>query len=64
MSYGTTYGTGCLSLSAFQCEPCAPIEHGRIRGVALIHKSFAFTDPTDPTEWATGITAEIGRAHV
>jgi hypothetical protein len=55
MSYGTTYGTGCLALTAFQCEPCAPIEHGRIRGVALIHESFAFTDPTDPAEWAAGI---------
>jgi hypothetical protein len=57
MSYGNTYGTGCLDLTGFTCEPCAPIEHGRIRGVALISKDFTFMDPTDDTEWLAGIAA-------
>lgn len=39
------------------CDPCEEIEQGRIRSVAFFKSTFAFTDPSDPTEWETGFAA-------
>lgn len=39
------------------CDPCEDKEHGRIRSVAFIHKSYTFADPTSPTEWSDAIAA-------
>lgn len=39
------------------CDPCDTQEHGRIRAVAFIHKSYSFTDPSNPTEWTDAINA-------
>lgn len=36
------------------CDPCEELEQGRIRSVAYIKKTFAFTDPSNPVEWQTG----------
>lgn len=50
------YPEGCdTAVPPHHCDPCAPIEHGRVRSVAFIKQSFEFTDPTDPNEWTTGI---------
>jgi hypothetical protein len=52
------YPEGCdTAQPPYQCDPCDPPEHGRIRSIAYIKKSFNFSDPTDPTEWITGINA-------
>lgn len=37
------------------CDPCETKEKGRIGSTAFIKTSFEFTDPSDPTEWQTGI---------
>lgn len=37
------------------CDPCEAFEKGKIRAVAFIKKTFEFTDPTNPTEWQTGL---------
>jgi hypothetical protein len=39
------------------CDPCETREKGRIGSTAFIKTSFEFTDPSDPTEWQTGINA-------
>lgn len=39
------------------CDPCEEVEQGRVRSVAFIKTSFAFTDPSDPTEWTAGFEA-------
>lgn len=39
------------------CDPCESKEFGRVRSVALVKKSFEFTDITSPTEWQTGIAS-------
>lgn len=37
------------------CDPCESYEQGKIRAAAFIKQTFEFTDPTDPTEWQTGL---------
>jgi hypothetical protein len=50
------YPEGCdASVPDHICDPCAVPEHGRVRSIAFIKSSFSFADPTDPTEWVTGI---------
>lgn len=50
------YPSGCDTIVPDHfCDPCAEIEHGRVRSVAFIKSDFAFVDPTDPTEWEAGI---------
>src|SRR6187549_2052815 len=52
------YPTGCDALIPDHfCDPCETIEQGRIRSAAFIKDTFAFSDPTNPTEWTTGINA-------
>lgn len=41
------------------CDPCEEDEHGRVRSVFFIHKSFTFVDATNPTEWTDGINAGL-----
>lgn len=53
------YPTGCDDLiPAHICDPCEAIEQGRVRSVAFIKNTFAFVDPSDPTEWAAGFASE------
>lgn len=57
MAYPIYYPSTCESeIPSHYCNPCPTPEHGRIRSVAFIAKDFAFTDPSDPNEWTTGIT--------
>jgi hypothetical protein len=50
------YPAGCdVTIPEHYCNDCDDVEHGRVRSVAFLKKTFAFTDPTDPTEWETGI---------
>lgn len=52
------YPTGCDSLIPDHiCDPCEEIEQGRVRSVAFIKSDFAFTDPSNPTEWQTGFAS-------
>lgn len=52
------YPTSCeQEIPNHFCDPCADDEHGRIRSVALIDKSFNFIDPSSSVEWLAGITA-------
>lgn len=54
--YNVYYPAGCDSeIPDHQCSNCDDTEHGRIRSVAFIKKSFQFLDPTNPVEWHTGI---------
>lgn len=34
------------------------MEHARVRSIGFIKDSFAFVDPTDPTEWQAGIASK------
>ena len=50
--------SGCGSggaIPTYSCNPCPSYEYGRIRSVAFVKSTFSFTDPTNPTEWTTGI---------
>lgn len=52
------YPSGCDPvIPAHFCDECGQLELGRVRSVGLIRDDFTFTDPSDPTEWQTGITA-------
>lgn len=52
------YPSGCDSLIPdYVCDPCEIVELGRIRSVAYIKKTFAFTDPTSPAEWQNGFAS-------
>src|SRR5688572_10644649 len=52
------YPANCDDLvPAHICDPCEEIEGGRIRSMAFIKTTFAFTDPTDPTEWEAGFAS-------
>lgn len=52
------YPSGCDTLIPDHfCDPCETIEQGRIRSVAFIKSSFAFTDKTSPVQWAAGINS-------
>ena len=56
MAYQVYYPDACdAEIGDHQCTNCDTVEHGRVRSVAYIKKSFAFTDPTNPLEWRTGI---------
>lgn len=52
------YPSGCDELIPdYICDPCVETEKGRIRSIAFIKNSFAFTDPTSPAEWQAGFAA-------
>lgn len=59
MPYAVYYPSGCeADLVDHYCNNCETIEGGRVRGTAFIRNDFAFTDPTNPTEWRNGILAK------
>lgn len=39
------------------CDPCEVIEGGRVRSMAFIKSTFAFVDPSNPTEWEAGFAS-------
>jgi hypothetical protein len=48
------YPQGCdADIPDHVCDPCEEIEQGRLRSVAFIRKTVAFTDPSNPVEWQT-----------
>lgn len=52
------YPTGCDALVPdHYCDTCEAVENGRVSSVAFIKQTFAFVDPTDPTEWQAGFAA-------
>jgi len=52
------YPSACSEdIGAHNCDPCEDDEHGRIRAVAFIHKSYTFADPTSTVEWQAAIDA-------
>lgn len=52
----TTYTTSCASsVPDHQCSDCVVPEFGRVRSIAFIDRSFIFSDPTNPAQWASGI---------
>ena len=55
--YPSTEGCEIVALDPV-CNPCLDYEKGRIRSIALVHKSYYPTlaiDPTNPEVWKTGI---------
>lgn len=59
MAYPIYYPSGCDSqLPDHLCNNCDDIEHGRLRAVAFIKKSFEFMDPSNPNEWRAGILSK------
>jgi len=55
--YYPTSNCGGAEIPDYSCNPCPTYEYGRVRSLAFIKNSFTFVDPTDPTEWQTGIDA-------
>jgi hypothetical protein len=52
------YPAGCdVLVPDHVCDPCEAREKGRVSSVAYVRNSYVFTDPTDPTEWQTGINS-------
>lgn len=53
------YPSDCDSgtIPAYSCNPCPSYEYGRVRSIAFIKNSFAFTDPTATAQWVTGINS-------
>jgi len=50
------YPAGCdEDLLAHICDPCPDVEGGRIRGIAFVHKTFAFSNPSTAAEWEQGV---------
>lgn len=59
MAYQIYYPSGCGStVPDHYCNPCDTMENGRVRSVAFIADDFTFVDPTNRTEWITGIAAK------
>lgn len=59
MAYTIYYPSGCDSeIPDHLCSNCDDIEHGRVRSIAYIKRSFTFTDPSNPNEWRAGILSK------
>lgn len=59
MPYSVYYPSGCdAAVGDHYCNNCPTAENGRLRSAAFIASDFAFTDPTNPTEWRNGILAK------
>lgn len=57
--YPIYYPGGCdAEIPDHLCANCDDIEHGRIRSIAFIKKSFHFHDITNPVEWTAAINAK------
>lgn len=53
------YPSGCDTIVPDHlCNPCEETEHGRVRSIAFVKKSFAFTDITNAVEWQNGIASK------
>lgn len=53
------YPAGCeVAIGDHYCNDCDEIEHGKVRSVAFVKKTFSFEDPSDPTEWEEGIQSK------
>lgn len=53
------YPTGCDNVIPDHiCDSCEAPELGRVSSVAFIKNTFAFVDPSDPTEWQAGFAAD------
>lgn len=56
MPYNVYYPNGCgVTVGDHYCNDCEAAEKGRVRSAGFIRSDFAFTDPTNPTEWVNGI---------
>lgn len=52
------YPTGCDELVPdHYCDACESPELGRVSSIAFIKDTFAFVDPTNPTEWQAGFAS-------
>lgn len=52
------YPSSCEdSIPEYVCVECGSIESAKVRSIAFIHNSVAFTDKEDPSEWQTYIAA-------
>jgi len=54
------YGNSCSDLTLHYCDPCEPVERGRVRGAALISASYFPTIAADPSNhvlWLAGIAS-------
>lgn len=59
MAYSVYYPAGCeADIGNHYCNDCDPAENGRVRSAAFVASDWAFTDPTNPTEWRNGILAK------
>ena len=55
------YPSGCgasQTIPTYSCSDCPEYEYGRIRSVFFYKNDFSFTDPTNSTEWDTGLANE------
>lgn len=43
------------AIPQYSCNPCPEYEYSRIRSISYVKNTFSFTDPSDPTEWNTGL---------
>ncbi len=48
---------GGSEIPSYSCNPCPSYEYGRVRSIAFIKNTFAFTDATSSTEWTAGIAS-------
>lgn len=55
--YYPTSACGGGTIPAYNCNPCPAYEYGRVRSVAYIKNTYAFTDHTSSAEWTTAIAA-------
>lgn len=52
------YPSDCeVEIPEHVCDPCESFEKGKIRAAGFIKQGFNFSDPTNPTEWRTGLNA-------
>ena len=58
------YPSTCGDIPPNDCNPCVPVELGRVRSAGFIAKDYLFAnnDPTDPANWAPGIAS--GKIYV
>lgn len=43
------------NIPGVDCDPCSDKEKARVRSTGFLHKSFAFTDPTDNAEYEQAV---------
>jgi len=55
MSVALYYPSCSTTLSDYNCSPCPPSEKTRVRSIAFVKNSYTWTNPANPTEWATAV---------